>query len=339
MSTGAGYAQSALLNLPRDSQRAEVVQRIGITDVTILYHRPEVKGREVWGKLVPYGQVWRAGANENTIIEFTDPVTIEGKALAAGKYGLQMIPNKDEFTVIFSKANESWGSFSYKEAEDALRVSVKPQATEMHEALTYDFDQLTPDSAVVTMRWDKVAVPFKVGVNVHEVVAASLPTQLRGLAQYTWDGWDDAGNYLLAQKYDLDDALRYENRSIQVEDRFDNEMSKAKVLDAMGKTDDANMARTKALAMATPLQKHVYGVQLLGEKKRDQAFSIFQQNAKDHPDMWFVHMGMARVYSSQGNFDGAVKEMKLAQAGAPEGNQPAITMFLKRLEAKNDITR
>lgn len=339
MSTAPGFAQSALLNLPRDSQRAEVVQRVGITDVTILYHRPLVNGRQIWGKVVPYGQVWRAGANENTTIEFTDPVTIEGKALDRGKYGLHMIPGPNEWTVIFSKANESWGSFTYKEAEDALRVTVKPQASDFREALTYDFDQPTADSAVATLRWEKVAVPFKIAVNVNEVVAANLPTQLRGLAQYTWDGWDDAGNYLLTHKVNLEDALKYEDRSIQVEDRFENEMTKSNVLEALGKTEEAKATRTKALAMATPFQKHVYGVQLLGQKKRDEAFSIFQQNAKDHPDMWFVHMGMARVYSSQGNFDNALKEMKTAQAGAPEGNQPAIQAFIKRLESKDDITR
>src|SRR6201984_2355617 len=114
------FAQSTQLNLPRDSQRASVTQRIGITDVTVNYHRPLVKGRTIWGKVVPYGQVWRAGANENTIITFTDAVSIDGKPLDKGTYGLHMIPNENEWTVIFSKINTAWGSFSYKEGEDAL---------------------------------------------------------------------------------------------------------------------------------------------------------------------------------------------------------------------------
>src|SRR5712671_7531969 len=177
-----GHAQSAVLDLPRDSQHAKIIQRVGITDITVNYHRPLVKGRKVWGGLVPYGQVWRAGANENTTIEFTDPVTIEGKPLPKGTYGLHMIPGESEWTVIFSRNSTSWGSFTYDQVEDALRVTVKPQAAEFHEALTYDFDDVGPDSSIVTLRWEKVAVPFKVGVNTHEIVEQNLHNQLRGLA-------------------------------------------------------------------------------------------------------------------------------------------------------------
>lgn len=332
-------AQSTQLDIPRDSQKAVVTQRVGITDITIKYHRPLVKERQIFGKVVPYGQVWRAGANENTTITFGDAVSIEGKPLDKGTYGLHMIPGESEWTVIFSKQNQAWGSFTYKEAEDALRVTVKPQTAEFREALTYDFDKLSADSAVAALRWDKVAVPFKISVNVDQIVAASLPNQLRGLAQYTWDGWDDAGSYLLAHKVDLPEALTYEDKSIQVEDRFENELNKSKVLDAMGKPADAKAAYEKAMAMATPIQRHGYGVQLLGEKKRDQAFEVFKANAKAHPELWFTHSGMARVYSAQGDFPDAVKEMKVAYEGAPEQNKPFIEAFIKRLENKDDITR
>ena len=133
-------AQSTLLDLPRASQRAQITKRVGITDITITYHRPLIGGRKVWGGLVPYGQPWRAGANENTIIEFTDPVTVEGKPLAKGRYGLHMIPSETDWIIAFSKTNTAWGSFSYDQAEDALRVTVKPRPSEFHEALTYDFD-------------------------------------------------------------------------------------------------------------------------------------------------------------------------------------------------------
>jgi Protein of unknown function (DUF2911) len=337
--TKQASAQSTQLDLPRDSQKAVLTQRIGITDITIRYHRPLVNGRQVFGKLVPYGQVWRAGANENTTITFADPVSIEGKPLDKGTYGLHMIPGENEWIVIFSKQNKAWGSFTYKEAEDALRVTVKPQATDMHEALTYDFDSPTRDSAVASLRWDKVAVPFKISVNVDEVVAASLQNQLRGLSQYTWDGWDDAGNYLLARKVDLADALKYEDNSIQQEDRFENELTKSKVLGAMGKTEEAKATHEKALAMATPIQRHGYALQLLGEKKRDEAFEVFQSNWKAHPDMWFAHTGMARVYSAKGDFGSAVKEMQTALASAPEANKSTIEGYIKRLEAKDDITR
>src|SRR5580698_3746114 len=135
-----GAAQTAtpetlMLDLPRQSQHARVSQRIGITDITVNYHRPLANGRQIWGKVVPYGQVWRAGANENTTITFTDPVTIEGQPLDKGTYGLHMIPGETQWTVIFSKDSAAWGSFSYKQGDDALRVTVKPQAAEAHDAL------------------------------------------------------------------------------------------------------------------------------------------------------------------------------------------------------------
>src|SRR5208283_1260135 len=163
-------AQGIMLDLPRQSQHAVVEQRIGITDITINYHRPLANGRQIWGKVVPYGQVWRAGANENTTVTFTDPVTIEGQPLDKGTYGLHMIPGENQWTVIFSKTATAWGSFSYKQEEDALLVDVKPAST------------------VVTMSWDKVAVPFKVEVKVNDIVLASLHRQIRGFNQYYWEG-------------------------------------------------------------------------------------------------------------------------------------------------------
>jgi len=333
------HAQSAVLDLPRPSQHAIITQRIGITDITINYHRPMVNGRKIWDSLVPYGQVWRAGANENTTIAFSDPVTIEGKPLDKGTYGLHMIPAENEWTVIFSRNSTSWGSFTYNQAEDALRVNVKPQPTEPHEALAYDFDQLTPNSAVVTMRWEKIAVPFKVGVDVNPIVAKSLHNQLRGLAQYTWEGWDDAANYLLDNKVDLNEALSYEDKSIQNEERFDNLMTKSRILDALGRKDEAATTKNKAMAVAGPLQLHIYARGLQGQKRQDEAFAIFRSNAKKYPNQWFVHSGMARVYSGQGDFANAAKEMKVALSLAPEQQKPSIQGLIKRLEAKEDINK
>ena len=330
-------AQSFTLDLPLQSQQAEVSQRIGITDVTIAYHRPLVNDRKVWDGLVPYGQVWRAGANENTTITFSDPVMVEGKALDRGTYGLHMIPNADEWTIIFSKNSTSWGAFTYDQAEDALRVTVKPQAAELHNALTYDFDQVQPNSTVVELEWEKVAVPFKVAVDVHDVVEASLKKQLRNLSQYTWMSWDDAANYLLTEKVAFNDALTYANKSIENEDRYDNEITKSKVLIALNRKDEAMAAEKKALDLANPLQVHMYARGLQGEKRNDEAFVIFRDNAKKHPDQWFVHSGLARMYCSQGKFDDAAKEMKIALAGAPDNQKTYVDGLVKKLEAKQDI--
>jgi hypothetical protein len=331
--------ETLMLNLPRASQHALVSQRIGITDITINYHRPLANGRQVWGKLVPYGQVWRAGANENTIITFSDPVTIEGQSLDKGTYGLHMIPAETEWTIIFSKNSTAWGSFTYKQDEDALRVKVKPQTGDMHDALAYDFDDVKADSAVVTMRWEKVAVPFKVHVNVNDIVTASIHQQIHGINQYYWEGPDDAAQYFLVNKINLDEALKYEDLSIQNEERYDNLMNKSKVLEAMGRKQDADSFRAKALDKANALQLYVYGRQLQGEKKQDEALAVYQSTAKKFPDYWTTHLGMARVYSAKGDFDSAVKEVKLSLKDAPDANKNALEAYSKRLEAKDDINK
>jgi Protein of unknown function (DUF2911)/Tetratricopeptide repeat len=332
-------AQSFILDLPRPSQHAEITQRIGITDVTINYHRPLVNGRKVWGGLVPYGQPWRAGANENTTITFTTPVSVEGQTLAAGTYGLHMIPNENEWVVAFSKMNTAWGSFSYNPAEDALRVNVKPAATDFHDALTYDFDDLKPDSAVVTLRWEKIAVPIKVSVDVHQTVEESLQKQLRGISQYTWEAWDDAANYWLAEKTNYDEALKDADHSIQVEERYDNWMTKSQVLDAMGRKEEAVTARNKALSDASADQLYAYARQLQTKGEQDEAFAVYKSIAKKYPDHWRAHAAMARVYSGQGDFDNALKEANAALPGAPDQVKPVLQGFIHRLQQKQDINK
>src|SRR3982074_1387763 len=172
-------SQATELNVPRLSQRAQITQRVGLTDITIVYHAPLANGRELFGKTVPYGQVWRAGANENTTISFTDDVSVARHPLTAGTYGLHMIPNADQWTIIFSKNSTSWGSFSYDEKEDALRVNVKPGLGENHEALEYTFDDMKPDATAVTLRWGKMAVPFHVSVDLNTITERSIRNQLR----------------------------------------------------------------------------------------------------------------------------------------------------------------
>src|SRR5437879_850792 len=183
---GAAFAQNDL-NLPDVSQADEVKQRIALTDSTINDHRPLVNGRKIWGALVPYGKVWRAGANENTTIAFSDPVSVEGQPLAKGTYGLHMIPNPDSWTVIFSKTDTAWGSYSYKQDEDALRVNVKPRTlAEMKEALEFDFEDLKPDSTAVTLKWEKLGVPFSVSIKDAEQTLQNIRAQLKGRGQFTW---------------------------------------------------------------------------------------------------------------------------------------------------------
>lgn len=332
-------AQSFVIGLPAASQHAIVAQRLGFTDITINYHRPLVGGRLIWGKLVPYGQPWRAGANENTMITLTDAVSIEGQPLAAGTYGLHMIPGESQWTIIFSKQNAAWGSFSYKQDEDALRVTVKPVAADMHEALTYDFDNPTADSAIVTMRWEKIAVPFKVSVNLSDTVPAHLHQEFRGLAQYTWESWNDAADYLAKNKIDLDEALKYSDTAIQSEPRYESYETKSEVLAAMGRKGEAAKAHEQALDRAGSDQLYQYARQLQREGKQQEAIVIYRREAKKYPDAWITHAALGRIDTSEGNFDGALKEMKLALEAAPDPSKPSVQTLIKRLENKEDINK
>ena len=332
-------SQATELKIPEISQRAVVTQRIGLTDVTITYHRPAAGNRELWGKAVPYGKVWRAGANENTTIQFGDDVSVEGKPVAAGTYGLHMIPDKDQWTVIFSKNSTSWGSFSYDEKEDALRVQVKPHAAGPTEDLLYTFDDVKPESAVATMRWEKVAVPFVVSVDVKAVVLRSIKNELRSVGGFTWIGYDEAAQWCLDNNYELEQALKWEDTSIQNEDRFENWETKSRILSAMGRKEDADKALSAAMNKATALQLYVYarGLQRSGNAKR--AFELYPEVPKKDPNHWIGHLALARIDSNKGDFPAATKEMNQAISGAPDATKTALQPLLQRLQAKDDINK
>ena len=150
-------------NKVRLSPKAEVMQVIGFTEVRINYSRPAVKGREIWGKLVPYNVIWRAGANEATKFTFSSDVIIEGKLIKAGSYSFFVLPTKSEWTIIFNKVAEQWGAFQYNEAEDALRIKVKPKkSNHFHEWLTYEITKADEYSAFISLAWEKLKVEFKV---------------------------------------------------------------------------------------------------------------------------------------------------------------------------------
>lgn len=328
------------LTLPDASQAALIKQRIGVTDVTISYHRPLVNGRNVWGALVPFGQVWRAGANENTAIEFSTPVSIEGKPLPGGKYGLHMIPNAGDWTIIFSKMAEAWGSYTYDEKEDALRVTVKPRENEMEEALEYEFEDLKADSAAVVMKWEKLAVPFRVAVTDAETVLPSIRRELRGGDKWRWQSQIEAAQYCLQKKINLEEALTWADNSIQLEERFENLSTKADLLKALNRTDDAKKIWDRAVEKAQPVQLYSYGRRLQSEKREPEAMEIFQSVAKRSPESVFGHLSQARVKSAAGDFAAAAEEVKKGQAvAASEEQKKNLQALIDRLNAKQDINK
>src|SRR6184192_4040718 len=338
---GGTLAAQNDLNLPDVSQAAEVKQQIALTDITIKYHRPLVNGRKIWGGLVPYGKVWRAGANENTTIEFSDPVSVEGKPLAKGTYGLHMIPNQDSWTVIFSKTNTGWGSYSYDQKEDALRVDVKPKPlAEQKEALEFDFEDLKPTSTAVTMKWEKLGVPFTVSVNDADQTLQNIRAQLKGRGQFTWQSLDEGAQFCLTRKINLDEALRWADASVQNEERFDNLSTKADILKALNRPDEAKAAWNHALEIATPVQLYSYGRRLQGEKKGAEAMEIFQAVAKRFPQTVYGHLAEARVKSAAGDFSGATAEATQAQNSAPtDAQKQSIKALIDRLQSKQDINK
>jgi hypothetical protein len=328
------------LALPETSQLAVNKQRVGLTDITITYHRPLVNGRKIWGALVPLGEVWRAGANENTTIEFSGPVSVEGKPLAKGIYGLHMIPTADSWTVIFSKMSSAWGSYTYKQEEDALRVNVQPRRTEMEEALEFEFEELKPDSATVTLKWEKLAVPFKIAINDAEATVENIRNQMRGRAQYEWEAPNQAAQFCLNKKTNLDEALKWVDLSIQNEERFENLTTKADLLKAMNKPDEAKKVWDQAIAKTTPPQLYSYARRLKSENKDAEAMEILKDVAKRYPATVQGHLANARIKSAAGDFAGAAEDAKKAQAAAVSDQQKNnIKLLIDRLQAKQDINK
>ena len=226
-------AQTQLTETPDVSQAASVMQQIGLTRIQVDYHRPSVQGRTVWGELIPYGQVWRGGANENTTITFSTEVVINDQSLAAGCYGLHFLVMEDQATVIFSNNHTSWGSFSYSEDEDALRVTVPiVAAAPPQEWLTYSFNDLKPATATCSVTWGDRSIAFQIGVDVHETVVADLQEQLRSKAGWSWQGWHEAAGYCLNNNTHLSQGLQWAVRSVVMNPNGPNIIRKAQLTSA-----------------------------------------------------------------------------------------------------------
>ena len=300
-------AQVPGLTTPDVSPAASVSQTIGLTEMTVSYHRPAVNSRKVWGGLVPYDQVWRAGADENTTVSFSTPVTVNGTKLDAGTYGLHMIPTTGNWTVIFSRESGAWGSFSYDQKEDAARISVKPEASEFQERLGYSFDEPTRNAAVLAMRWDRVRVPVEIKIDVARTVLDNYKAQLRGLPRFGWQGWNQAANFAAQNNVDLDDAMAWVDRSIGMNRNFTNLRTKALVLEKKGNTAEAEKLRADAMAIATEAELNTFGYQLIGQQKVDEAIAIFDRNVKAHPQSWNTYDSLAEAYATKGDKKKAIE--------------------------------
>ena len=237
----------AQVRYPQASPHAVLTQAVGTTDVTIDYHRPGVKGRQVWGGLVPYDKVWRTGANEATTIAFSDDVTIDGKPLPKGTYSLHTVPGKSEWTIIFNKVAKQWGSFSYKQEEDALRVNVKPHAAPMTEWMEFAVPSLSGDNATIEIRWEKLAVPFTVGTGTTAKTLAAARAAVAAAKPEDWQTAYRAANFANASG-EMADARAWLDQSIKTKATYQNLYLRAQMEAKAGHRDAAIKDAEAALA-------------------------------------------------------------------------------------------
>lgn len=251
--------QAPQFKIPRPSPKAVLTQTIGFTDVTITYSRPAARGRQIFGGLVPYDKVWRTGANEATTISFSDDVTINGQPLLKGTYSLHTIPGKDQWTIIFNKVANQWGSFTYDQAQDALRVTAKPHADEYNELMSFSIPKVTADDATVEIKWTNLAVPFTIGTNTTQKVLADARAAVAAAKPDDWQTRLRAASFAVENRLDLEEASRWLDESIATNANIRNLFEKARAQAAMGDRAGAIATAQKAIAAAGPKDKDEVG--------------------------------------------------------------------------------
>ncbi|MEO6462548.1 MAG: DUF2911 domain-containing protein [Candidatus Eisenbacteria bacterium] len=237
----------AELVLPRLSPKASVTQQVGITDLSVTYSRPGVKGRKIWGELVPLGKTWRAGANEPTTFTTSDDITVGGQKLAAGSYAILAVPAEGAWTMIFSRQKDLMGSGNYDEKQDALRVPVTPAAAEAQEWLQYSFEDVTPSSASLALRWEKLKVALPITVDVAAITLAKGKTELAAAKADDWRSPYRMAQYSFDSNVAPEDGARWLDQSIAIQPSYSNLNLKARWLARSGDTKGAIDAAKKAL--------------------------------------------------------------------------------------------
>ncbi|AWI25187.1 DUF2911 domain-containing protein [Flavobacterium pallidum] len=351
------HSQALTIANEGGNKKASVSEYIGLAKVTINYNRPGVKGREwkIWGTPVAhYGlqdlgfgtstaSPWRAGANENTTITFSENVKVEDNDLVAGTYGFHIILGASEDILIFSKRANSWGSFYYDPAEDALRVTVKHQNLEQSvEWLTFEFLDQTQNSATIALKWEKRMIPFKVVVDVQKLQLASFKSELKTKPGFTWQAFQQAAQYCLDNNIATEQALEWADMAINArfvgQKNFQTLSTKAEVLEKLQRNDGAKKLREEALPLGTIFELHQYARTLITAKKPKEALDVFLLNSKKNPDVFTTNVGLGRGYSANGDYKKALSYMKKALQQAPdELNETNVRNLIKKLESNTDV--
>ena len=313
-------AAQSPIKLPEASPAATVGQTIGITDVSITYHRPSVNKRKIFGGLVPYDTPWRAGANENTIISFSTPVKIEGQALPAGTYAFYAIPGQSQWSIVLSKFTGDWGVYNYDPSEDALSVKVTPQTvSDSQERLAYTFDDVTNSSAIASIRWEKLRVPFKIEVDLPGTIRSSIASTLRGGKHWDPATWAAAARWEL-RNGDPDTAMKYADHALDLGVNSATLRTKAAVLEKKGDAKGAAELRERAKTMATEAETIgiAYGTPM-NAKKYDDAITWLNGYMAAHPnsnETWRLYAGLGEAYAAKGDSAKAKEFFDKAMAAA-----------------------
>jgi len=334
------------VTVPRNpSPASSVSQTIGISTITVNYSRPSVKGRDIWGALVPYGLTvqaanqepapWRAGANENTVITFSHAAKVEGKDVPAGSYGLFFtINNDDTGEVILSKDYRSWGAFHYDSKQDQARAPIKVRAHEMTELLTYDFINLTKNSGELVLNWEKKQFPVKIEFATDDIVLANAKEELKSVQGFTWMGWNSTANYALQNNGNTEEALKWVDQSITMNKNFTNLMTKAGLLKKQGKTEEATKIENDAMATGSVQELNAYGYQLINQGKMDEAIAVMETMCKRFPDDANAFDSLGEAYALKGDKENAIKNFKKSLSmNPPEATRLNSTKYLKQLGA------
>lgn len=332
--TGAASAQN-ITGLPRVSPHATSSQTIGLAEVSVDYHRPSVNDREIWGGLVPYDVVWRAGANDNTTITFSHDATVEGQPLAAGTYGLHMIPGEETWTVILSTNSTSWGSFSYDEAEDALRVEVTPtQAQGFQEQLVYGFDDVSDSQATFYLQWADLRLPIQLAFDTPALAIEHIQAQLRHIPGFSWQGFNSAAAYCLNSGNDLEQGLAWADRSIGMDRNATNLFIKSSLLRKLERDEEATEIEAAAFEIASEAEINGFGYNYLYQQSDvEAAIRVFKRNVANYPDSWNVYDSLGEAYAVRGDTELAVENYRKALEMAPEAQHARIEQVLAGLES------
>lgn len=331
-----------LVRTPAVSPRGQVAEEVGKTWIEVDYGRPAVNGREIWGALVPYNGgtpfPWRAGANENTTVSFEDDMLVEGQPLAAGTYGLHMIPSAGTWTIIFNRDADAWGSFNYDPSRDALRVTVTPEAADHAERLTYVFDNHTDfDKVTLALHWAQKRVPIRLQVaDVHGTVLAAYRSQMRNLQGFGTQIYQEAAQYALANNVASEEALGWIDRVIQNNPTFAARTIKVDLLARAGQREEAAALQADLIEGASENELNAYGYQLVNQGRHDEAMRIFKLNVERHPDAWNPHDSLGEAYARAGDMTNARKYYQMALEKLPETdaqNHQRITGILANLDS------